>query len=221
MPPAELTARPTAAIDVGVLDDHPIVRRALSAVLATQDGIRVRGEASSVAEALELLRAVALDVLVLDLGMPGRTGLDAISLIRSLAPRTAVLVFTGYPEDEYGVKLIRLGADAYLHKTCALEELFAAIRTIALGRRYLTASLSELMANQVGRPPSAAHSLLTDRELQVMLKLARGVRPMHIAAQLSLSVKTVSTYRTRLLNKLDLKTNGDLTYYAMKHGLMD
>lgn len=203
-------------IDVGIVDDHPIVRSGLREFLGTQPGIRIKGVASSIAELLTQLRVQGLD-----LGLPGRSGLDSLAMILSKAPRTAVLIYSGFPEDQYGIELMRQGARAYLHKSCDLEELPLAIRALAAGRRYLTPSLMDRLASQIERPLGEPHGQLTDRELQVLLKLARGVRLTDIAEQLALSIKTVSFYRTRVLSKLDLASNGDLTYYALKHRLLD
>lgn len=210
-----------AKIDVGIVDDHPIVRSGLREFLGGQPGIQVRTEAANIAEILAHLRVKAPDVLLLDLGLPGRSGLDALALLRAKAPRMAVLVYSGYPEEQYAVELMRQGASAYLHKSCGLEELAVAIRVIASGRRYLTPSVVEQLASAIERPVELPHAQLTDRELQVLLKLARGTRLLEIARQLALSMKTVSFYRTRVLSKLDLASNGDLTYYALKHRLLD
>lgn len=218
------TAVPHAAprpISVGLVDDHPIVRSALSEFLSSEDGIHVAGEAGNAMDALTLVRTKRLDVLVLDLDMPGRSGLDMLAMLRSKAPSAAVLVFTGYPAEQYAVKLLQQGAKAYLQKTCELSELPRAIRTLGAGRRYLTPAISELLAQQFDARSQPPHACLTERELQVLLKLARGVRTEKVADQLALSVKTISTYRARLLAKLDLGSNNDLTYYALKHQLLD
>lgn len=181
----------------------------------------VAGEAPDAASALEMVRSQRLDVLMLDLDLPGRSGLDALATLRSKAPDVAVLVFTGYPAERYAVKLLQLGAKAYLQKTCELAELLAAIRSLGAGQRYLTPQISELLALQFDPRARQPHAGLTDRELQVLLKLARGLRTEKIADHLALSVKTVSTYRSRLLSKLELGSNNDLTYYALKHQLLE
>lgn len=209
------------AVSVGVVDDHPIVRAGLAEFLACEDGIRVAGQAGDAVGALELVRKQRLDVLMLDLDMPGRSGLDMLAMLRSKAPQLAVLIFTGYPAEKYAVKLLQQGAKAYLQKTCDLAELPVAIRTLGDGRRYLTPAISELLAQQFDARNHPPHANLTDRELQVLLKLARGVRTEKIADHLALSVKTISTYRARLLAKLDLDSNNDLTYYALKHQLLE
>jgi DNA-binding NarL/FixJ family response regulator len=208
-------------VSVGVVDDHPIVRAGLVDFLSGESGIHVAGQASDAAGALELVRTTPLDVLMLDLDLPGRSGLDILAMLRSKVPDLAVLVFTGYPADRYAVKLLQQGAKAYLQKTCELGELITALRTLAAGRRYLTPAVSDLIAGQFEKHSRPAHADLTDRELQVLLKLARGVRTEKIADHLALSVKTISAYRARLLSKLELGSNNDLTYYALKHQLLE
>lgn len=213
--------RPPRTICVGVVDDHPIVRAGIVEFLSCESDIQVTGEAADSVGAVDMVRTRSLDVLMLDLDMPGRSGLDVLAMLRSKAPDVAVLVFTGYPAESYAVKVLQQGAKAYLQKTCDLTELLTAIRTLGAGQRHLTPQISELLALQFdprARPP---HAGLTDRELQVLLKLARGVRTEKIADHLALSVKTVSTYRSRLLSKLELGSNNDLTYYALKHQLLE
>ncbi|RYY79773.1 MAG: response regulator transcription factor [Comamonadaceae bacterium] len=208
-------------IRVGVVDDHPVVRAGLAEFLADEADMSVGGVAADAAAALALICNQPLDVLLLDLDMPGRSGLDVLASLRSHAPELPILVFTGYPADKYAVKLLQQGAAAYLQKTCELWELSLAIRTLAEGRRYLNASVSELLAQQFDARSRPPHADLTDRELQVLLKLARGVRLEKIADHLALSLKTISTYRARLLAKLDLDSSNDLTYYALKHQLLE
>ena len=158
----------------------------------------------------------------MDLSMPGQSGIDALGMIRAKAPDLGILVLSAYPEEHYAVNLIRQGASGYLNKDCEPEEIANAIRTVALGRRYITPSVAEILANQLDRKDDAPpHKHLSEREFQVFLKLAKGESVGSIGDALSLSVKTVSTYRTRLLEKLHLNTNSDLTYYAMKAQLID
>jgi two-component system, NarL family, invasion response regulator UvrY len=210
------------AVRVGIADDHPITRTALRCYLDEQDGIRVVAEACSGREAIDLVRTQALDVLLLDLDMPGQSGIDALTMIKAKAEHVGVLVLSGYPEHQYAVPLIRNGASGYLNKACEPSEICAAIRRIAQGQRYITAVVAELLASQVITPtPGGLHEQLSARELQVFLKLAQGCTAGQVAAELSLSAKTVSTYRARLMRKLDAHSNSDLTYYALKHRLLD
>ena len=210
------------AVRVGIADDHPITRTALRCYLEEQEGIRVVAEAASGREAIDLVRTQMVDVLLLDLDMPGQSGIDALTMIRAKAEHVAVLVLSGYPEHQYAVPLIRNGASGYLNKSCEPSEICAAIRRVAQGGRYITPVVAELLASQVITPtPGGLHEQLSARELQVFLKLAQGSSAGQVAAELSLSAKTVSTYRARLMRKLDARSNSDLTYYALKHRLLD
>lgn len=209
-------------IKIGIVDDHAVVREGLKALFSTFVDFRVAGEAASGREAIDLVRTTELDVLLMDLSMPGQSGIDALGMIRAKAPDLGILVLSAYPEEHYAVNLIRQGASGYLNKECDPEEIANAIRTVALGRRYITPSVAEILANQLDRKDDAPpHQHLSEREFQVFLKLAKGESVGSIGSALSLSVKTVSTYRTRLLEKLNLSTNSDLTYYAMKAQLID
>ena len=169
------------------------------------------------------MRNTEIDVLVMDLVMPGQSGIDALAMIRAKAPDAGILILSGYPEEQYAINLIRQGASGYLSKDCQPMEIGQAIRTIALGRRYISRSVAELLAQHLDRKEggAAAHDLLSEREFQVFLKLARGETAGTVATALSLSVKTVSTYRTRLMEKMGLSSNSDLTYYALKNRLID
>ncbi len=211
-------------INIGIVDDHAIVRTGLKQFFSEQVDLRVVGEAASGREAIDLVRSTPeLDVLVLDLSMPGQSGIDALGMIRAKAPDVGILILSGYPEEHYAVNLIRQGADGYLNKECDPMEIVSAIRTIAVGRRYISPAVAELLVHQLnhkdgGGPP---HENLSEREFQVFLKLAKGETAGDIATALSLSVKTVSTYRTRLMEKMSLASNSDLTYYALKNKLID
>ena len=209
-------------IKIGIVDDHAVVREGLKALFSGFVEFRVAGEASSGREAIDLVRTTELDVLLMDLSMPGQSGIDALGMIRAKAPDLGILVLSAYPEEHYAVNLIRQGASGYLNKDCEPEEIANAIRTVALGRRYITPSVAEILANQLDRKDDAPpHKHLSEREFQVFLKLAKGETAGDIAKTLSLSVKTVSTYRTRLMEKMNLSSNSDLTYYALKNKLID
>ncbi|HEX6017581.1 MAG TPA: response regulator transcription factor [Burkholderiaceae bacterium] len=209
-------------IRVGIVDDHAIVRSGLKQFIGDQVDLRVTGEASDGAGALQLARGGEVDVLVLDLAMPDQSGVDALAAIRARYPDLPVLILSGYPEAHYATTLLRQGASGYLNKECDPDEIASAIRTVARGRRYITPAVAELLAEQASaggsdRPP---HEALSERELQVFLRLARGETVGEMAGALNLSVKTVSTYRARVLEKLQLHSNSDLTYYALKNGLI-
>jgi two-component system invasion response regulator UvrY len=209
-------------IKIGIVDDHAIVRSGLRQFFSEQVDLRVVGEAASGREAIDLVRNEEMDVLLMDLSMPGQSGLDVLAMIRAKAPDLAILILSGYPEEHYAMNLIRQGASGYLNKECDPTEIVNAIRTVSLGRRYITPAVAELLAQQINRKGDApAHEQLSEREFQVFLKLAKGETAGDIADALSLSVKTVSTYRTRLMEKLNLATNSDLTYYALKNKLID
>lgn len=212
----------SSIIRIGIVDDHAIVRAGLKQFLSEMVDMRVVGEASTGREAIDLVRTTEMDVIIMDLSMPGQSGIDALAMIRAKAPDVGILILSGYPEEQYAVNLIKQGASGYLNKECEPMEIVNAIRTIALGRRYISPSVAELIAQQLDRKDgSAAHDLLSEREFQVFLKLAKGETAGEIANALSLSVKTVSTYRTRLMEKMGLTSNSDLTYYALKNKLID
>ena len=209
-------------IRVGIVDDHAIVRSGLKQFISEQVDLRVTGEAADGAGALQLARQGDLDVLLMDLAMPDQSGVDALAAIKARFPELPVLILSGYPETHYATTLLRQGASGYLNKECDPEEIAKAIRTVALGRRYITPAVAELLARQLDRKDDAApHEQLSEREFQVFLKLAKGETAGDIAKTLSLSVKTVSTYRTRLMEKMNLSSNSDLTYYALKNKLID
>jgi two-component system invasion response regulator UvrY len=209
-------------IRVGIVDDHAIVRAGLRQFLSDQVDLRVTGEASNGIEAMALVRAGEVDVLVMDVSMPGQSGVDALAAIHARVPELPVLILSGFPEAHYATALLRQGASGYLNKECDPEEIVKAIRTVVRGRRYITAQVAELLADGVGvgRADKPAHEALSERELQVFLRLAKGESVGHIADSMFLSVKTISTYRTRVLEKLQLASNSDLTYYALKNGLI-
>ncbi len=209
-------------IKVGIVDDHAIVRSGLRQFFADHIDLRVVGEASSGRGAIDLVRNEEIDVLIMDLSMPGQSGIDALAMLRAKAPDMGILILSGYPEEHYAVQLIRQGASGYLNKDCDPLEIVDAVRTIALGKRHITPAVADLLAQQLGKKGTAApHEELSEREFQVFLKLAKGETASRIAEELSLSVKTVSTYRTRLMEKMGLSSNSDLTYYALKNKLID
>lgn len=209
-------------IKVGIVDDHAIVRKGLKEFLSEHTDMHVVGEAANGHEALDLVRNCKPEVLLMDLAMPGQTGVEIMASLQARAPDMAILILSGFPEEHYAVNLIRKGAQGYLNKECEPSEILKAIRTVALGRRYLSPNVAELLAAQLNRKEThAPHQQLSDRELQVFMRLAKGEAVGEIARGLSLSVKTVSTYRTRLLEKMALNSNSDLTYYAIKNGLIE
>ncbi len=209
-------------IRIGIVDDHAIVRTGLRQYLSDHVDLRVTGEGASGKDALELARGGEVDVLLLDISMPDQSGVDALAAIKARFPDLPVLILSGFPEAHYATTLLRQGASGYLNKECDPEEIADAIRVVARGRRYISPAVAEQLAESVvgGGVEKPAHEALSERELQVFLRLAQGETVGHIADALFLSVKTVSTYRTRVLEKLALQTNSDLTYYALKNGLI-
>jgi two-component system invasion response regulator UvrY len=209
-------------IRIGIVDDHTIVRTGLRQFLSEQVDFQVTGEAANGKEAIELARRDEVDVLLLDISMPDQGGVDALAAIKARRPELPVLILSGFPEAHYATTLLRQGASGYLNKECDPEEIATAIRTVARGRRYITPTVAELLADGMsgGAGDKLPHEALSERELQVFLRLAKGETVGHIADSMFLSAKTVSTYRARVLEKLRLETNSDLTYYALKNGLI-
>jgi len=161
-------------------------------------------------------------VMIMDVSMPGQNGVEALAAVKARAPELPVLILSSYPEAHYATPLMKQGASGYLNKECEPAEIVSAVRTLARGRRYITAAVAELLADQIGggKTDGPLHEQLSEREFQVFLRLAQGETIGAIAESLSLSVKTVSTYRTRVMEKMQLASNSDLTYYALKTGLI-
>jgi DNA-binding NarL/FixJ family response regulator len=205
-----------------IADDHALVRAALKRFLEEEGSFVEVGEAGSGSQTLDRLREGDWQVVVLDINMPDRSGIDVLRYIRSGHPETRVLVLSGFPERQYAVHALRAGASGYLSKEAPPEELLKAIQTVAGGRRYVSAALAELLAADLsGDSEQPLHAKLSTREFQILRKLAAGMSVSEIGKELSLSVKTVSTYRSRILEKMALRTNADLTSYALKNGLID
>jgi len=208
-------------IRVMLCDDHAVVRRGVRDTLCEAVDISVTAEVGGYSELREALRNAACDVLLLDLSMPGRSGLEVLASLRETHPEIRVLVVSMYPEDQYAIRCLRAGAQGYVNKAGEPEELVTAVRTLAQGRKYLTAEVAQMLADSVARPvPESPHAALSERELQTLLKIASGRRLSDIAEELTLSPKTVSVYRTRVLEKLGLSNNAELTVYAIRNGLV-
>ncbi len=206
---------------IAIVDDHEIVRAGFREMLADELGFEFSFEAASGEEVVQCLRDKATDVLLLDLSLPGQSGVDVLRAARQRFEKLRILVLSGFPEDRYALAMIRNGADGYICKDCTRDELVHAIRTVAQGRRYLSPRTAELLAAQLADGGvSAPHEKLSDRELQVFLRLAGGQSVSDIAEILRLSVKTVSTYRSRLLEKLGVASNAELATYAIRQGLI-
>jgi DNA-binding NarL/FixJ family response regulator len=207
-------------IKVLFTEDHTIVREGLKQILADTKDIIVTGEAADGDEALARIREEEFDIVVMDISMHGKSGLEVLKELKELRPRLPVLILSMYPEDVYAVRAFRNGASGYLSKESAPTELIGAIRKVSAGGRYVSAALAETLVvnlgDETGKP---LHEKLSDREHQILCLIASGKTGKEIAAELSLSAKTVSTYRTRILEKMDLKNNAELTLYAIQNGL--
>ncbi len=209
-------------IRVIVADDHPILRAGLVSVLNASPDLRVVGEAGNGAEVLRSVRDVTFDVLLLDVSMPGKSGLDLMRQIRKDNPRLPILIVSSHPEDQYALRAIKAGASGYLTKMSAPADLVRAVHTIATGRKFITPALAEMLADHVERPDDGRpHESLSDREFQTMKMIAAGHSLTHIGEVLCISVKTVSVYRSRVLEKMRMKSNVELTRYVVEHGLTD
>jgi len=208
-------------IQVAIVDDHQIVRTGFRELLNEDSLISIAFEAANGDEALEKLRTSHCDVLLLDISLPGKSGVDVLRAVRQRHPEVKVLILSGFPEESYALAMMRNGANGYLCKDCEREELLRAIRMVSAGRRYVSPRTAELLADEMsGERSGVPHETLSDRELQVFLRLARGESVSDIAGQLHLSVKTISTYRSRVTEKLNVASNAELATYALRHGLI-
>lgn len=207
--------------NVLIADDHALIRNGLKQLLSGEPLVENIGEAASGGEAIGKLQADRWDLMVLDIQMPDRSGIDILRHVRATHPETRVLVLSGFPERQYAVNVLRAGACGYVNKEMAPEELLTAVRAVLQGRRYVTPALAELLVNELDqdhdKPP---HASLSEREFQVFCKLASGRTATEIANELCISVKTVSTYRTRVLEKMGFTSNADMTAYALRNSLI-
>ncbi|MEZ5499077.1 MAG: response regulator transcription factor [Steroidobacteraceae bacterium] len=204
-----------------IVDDHQLVRAGLRQLLESEQNIGEIGEASSGDDALARAREKAWDLVILDINMPERSGLDILKHLLAGSPGTRVLVLSGFGERQYALQVLRLGASAYVNKEMASEELITAIRAVLGGRRYVSPALAEILVDELDSDQDQPmHSRLSEREFQIFCKLAAGQAVSAIADELHLSVKTVSTYRSRILEKMAFANNADITTYALRNGLI-
>ncbi len=205
-----------------IVDDHAIVRAGLKQILAESASPIEVSEAGNGAEALQKLRSEAVDVLLLDIALPGKNGIDLLKQIKGEWKKLPILMLSMYPEDQYAVRAMRAGASGYLNKESAPDELLTAIQKVQAGGRYISAKVAEMLVQEldlIGDKPR--HAALSDREFQVLRAIAAGKSVSEIADEMALSVKTVSTYRSRILDKMNMRHNAELTHYAVTHGLFD
>ncbi len=205
-----------------IVDDHEVVRTGLRQIFDDTSDITVAGEAGSGTELIEKTKHNDYDIVLLDISMPGKDGIDTLKELKQINPKIQVLVFTMFPEEQYAVRVIKAGASGYLNKECRPGELIEAIRKVASGRKYISPETAELLASTLemgdGTP---VHETLSDREFQVMYLIATGKTISEIADELYLSINTISTYRNRILEKMNMKNNVELTRYAIKNRLIE
>ncbi|HNT91290.1 MAG: response regulator transcription factor [Smithellaceae bacterium] len=208
-------------IRILVADDHAVVRQGVKQILADVRDMLVKDEAQNGTETIDKVMKYEYDVVLLDISMPGRSGLEILEEIKAQKPKLAVLILSMHPEEQYAVRALRAGASGYLTKASAPQELIGAIRKVAGGGKYVTTSLAEKLAGELEvDPQKLPHERLSNREYQVMLMLAQGRSVSDIAEELCLSVKTISTYRTRVLDKMGMRKNAELTLYAVHNNLI-
>lgn len=209
-------------IRVLIADDHAIVRKGLVQIASESREIEMRGEASEYSSLMRLMKDDPCDVLLLDISMPGKNGIDVLKVVREQYPKTQVLILSMYPEDQYAIRALKAGASGYLTKDSAPERLVEAILAVARGKKYITSKVAEMLATHlVTDTEGEPHESLSDREFQTMRMIASGKQLSQIADELALSPKTVSVYRARVLEKMQLKNNAEITHYAIKHGLVE
>jgi DNA-binding NarL/FixJ family response regulator len=205
-----------------IADDHPVFREGLRQIINETNDLVVASESSDGFDALKKLREGSYDLALLDISLPGINGIEILKHIKTEKIGIPVLILTMHPEEQYAIRALRAGASGYLTKESTPDELVTAIRKISKGGKYISSSLAEKLASEVGRiDVKTSHEILSDREYQIMLLIASGKTVSQIAERLSLSIKTISTYRSRILEKMGMQTNAELTYYAIKNQLVD
>ena len=209
-------------IKILIADDHAIVREGLKQIIRETSDMVVADEASTAQEVLEKVWKNDYDVVLLDISMPGRSGLDILKQLKSQRPELPILILTIHPEEQYAVRVLRAGASGYLTKESAPDELIKAIRKVSMGRKYVSSTLAEKLATEVDIvSEKPLHQALSDREYEVMCMIASGKTVKEIAEELCLSIKTISTYRSRILEKMKMKSNAELIHYAIQNRLVD
>ena len=208
-------------IRIAIADDHALIREGVKKILRRQTDMRLIGEAGNGSELLEILRDVEPNVLILDITLPGRSGLDLLGDIKRLRPKLAVLVLSMYEEERFALRVLRSGAAGYVCKSSAAEQLVTAIRKVVAGGRYVSPAMAEILASELsGSSEKSGHERLSNRELQVLCMIGAGKAVKQIAAELAISVNTVSTHRARILKKMNMRSTAALIRYAVEHGLV-
>lgn len=212
-----------ASTRVMIVDDHALLRAGVREMLADESDLEVVAEAGSAEEALQLLRdGTQVDVLVLDISLPGQSGVDLLRQLKQDQPEIQILVLSMHPEKSFAVRLMRAGASGYVPKMIVPDELVRAVRAVGSGKRYITPTVAELLASEfAAEAEGPLHNRLSERELQVFTRIARGIAPAAMASELGLSVKTVSTYRARILEKMGMRSNAEIAAYAVRNHLVD
>ncbi len=209
-------------INVLIADDHALIREGLKKILSGEPDMTLVGEANNVVELFAQLKRLAVNIVLLDISMPGESGLDALRELRQKYPHLPVLILSIHPEQRFAVRALKAGASGYIMKQGAVEELVQAIRKVVSGGKYVSASLAEQLATELDNESGKAlHETLSDREFQVMRLIAAGKKSSEIAAELSVTLSTVNTYRSRILEKMNMQSNVDLTRYAIENGLIE
>lgn len=211
------------ATRVMIVDDHALLRAGVREMLTDESDLEVVAEAGSAEEALQLLRdGTQVDVLVLDISLPGQSGVDLLRQLKQDQPEIQILVLSMHPEKSFAVRLMRAGASGYVPKMIVPDELVRAVRSVGAGKRYITPTVAELLASEfAAEAEGPLHNRLSERELQVFTRIARGIAPAAMASELGLSVKTVSTYRARILEKMGMRSNAEIAAYAVRNHLVD
>jgi two-component system, NarL family, invasion response regulator UvrY len=209
-------------LNILIVDDHAVVREGLKYILSKADDLCVVGEAGNAPDTMAFLRKQACDLVLLDLSLPGKTGVELLKMIRDELPRVRVLILSTYPEDQYAVRVLKQGASGYLTKESAPEQLLTAIHKVASGGKYVSPAMTERLLDEIATDNQhAPHELLSDKEFEVFKLIAKGKSLTDIAEGMHVSIKTISTHRTRILEKTGFKANADFTRYALQQGLID
>jgi DNA-binding NarL/FixJ family response regulator len=209
-------------IKIMIADDHPIFRKGLKDLLAEEIDIQVRGEAADSNEVFNMVQKTQFDILILDISMPGQSGLEILKQLQITNPDLKVLILSVHPADQYGLRVLKAGAFGFLNKDAVPEEIITAIHRIYDGHKYITSEIAERLAGEISKDQQKRRfERLSDREFEILRLIASGKTPSEIALKLSISVKTVSTYRTRLLDKMNLKNNAELIHYAITNNLVE